>query len=401
MAILLPGQSPKWTSTTKLAVGMSIAAIVVAMVIYFRLIIGPLLLAFILAYLMQPLADRLSKVRGLSWRLSVNIIYISLIVILLATFALTGLAVIQETQSLVGIIQEFLKQLPALLQELSSTPLSLGPFTIDISAYLNLNTISDQVINNLQLLVEQAGSVLGSLATSAASLFGWAVFVLIVSYFILADARKVPDAAKVIDIPGYSDDLRRIGRDIGRLWNAFLRGQITIVFFVILTYSALLGILGVRYALAIAILAGLARFVPYLGPLITYIVMGLVTLFQPGNYFGLEPWQYSLLVIGLSALVDQTYDQLVAPRILGQKLGVHPAAVLVVAIIAFNFIGVIGLVLSAPVLATVQLIGRYTIRKMFDLDPWPEPEGIEIPLEPPWLVRMVRRFRAWWRLKQR
>jgi predicted PurR-regulated permease PerM len=401
MAILLPSQSPKWTSTTKLAVGMSIAAIVVAMVIYFRLIIGPLLLAFILAYLMQPLADRLSKVRGLSWRLSVNVIYIALIVILLATFALTGLAVIQETQSLVGIVQEFLRQLPALLQELASTPLKLGPFTIDISTYLNLNTIGDQVINNLQLLVEQAGSVLGSLATSAASLFGWAVFVLIVSYFILADARKVPDAAKVIDIPGYSDDLRRIGRETGRLWNAFLRGQITIVFFVILTYTALLGILGVRYALAIAILAGLARFVPYLGPLITYIVMGLVTLFQPGNYFGLDPWQYSLLVIGLSALVDQTYDQLVAPRILGQKLGVHPAAVLVVAIIAFNFIGVIGLVLAAPVLATVQLIGRYTIRKMFDLDPWPEPEGIEISLQPPWLVRMARRFRNWWRLRQR
>ena len=71
-----------------------------------------------------------------------------------------------------------------------------------------------------------------------------------------------------------------------------------------------------------------------------------------------------------------------------------------VAIIAVNLIGVVGLVLAAPVLATVQLIGRYTIRKMFDLDPWPEPEGIEIVLQPTWLVRMARRLRAWWRLRR-
>ena len=94
---------------------------------------------------------------------------------------------------------------------------------------------------------------------------------------------------------------------------------------VIISYTILLSILGVRYAFAIAILAGLARFVPYVGPVIVYIVMALVTLFQGGNYFNLQPIYYTLLTIALSILMDQIYDNLISPRIMGRSLGVHPA----------------------------------------------------------------------------
>ena len=392
--------SPKWTSTTKLIVGLTFAAIVAAMVIYFRSIIGPLLLAFVLSYLLHPLAGKISSIKGMSWRLSVNLIYIILIILFAGSMTLTGLAIVQETQSLVSIVQDFLTKLPSILEDLATTTYSIGPFTLDLSGYLNLETLGDQIITNLQSLVGRAGTIVGSVAGSAANTFGWVAFIMIVSYFILADAGKVPDAIQFLDIPGYADDIRRIGRELARLWNAYLRGQITIVIIVIITYSILLAILGVRYSIVLAMLAGIARFVPYLGPLITYIVMGLVTIFQPSNYFGLDPLQYTVIVIVISILVDQIFDNLVSPRILGQSLGVHPAAVLVVAIIAANLIGLIGLVLAAPVLASVQLIGRYTLRKMLDLNPWPESEGKEVPIQPTFLVRILRRLRAWWRLKR-
>ena len=187
---------------------------------------------------------------------------------------------------------------------------------------------------------------------------------------------------------------------MGRIWNVFLRGQLTIVIMVIISYTILLSILGVRYAFAIAILAGLARFVPYVGPLITYIVMGLVTIFQGGNYFNLVPIYYTLLVILLSIIMDQVYDNLVTPRIMGRSLGVHPAAVLVVAIIAANLIGLIGLVLAAPVLASVNLVGRYTIRKMFDRDPWVEFGEQYEPLGFTWLSRLIRNISNWWKSKR-
>jgi predicted PurR-regulated permease PerM len=170
---------------------------------------------------------------------------------------------------------------------------------------------------------------------------------------------------------------------------------------VILSYTILLSILGVRFAFALAILAGLARFVPYVGPLITYIVMGLVTLFQGGNYFNLVPIYYTVLVIGLSMLMDQIYDNLVSPRIMGKSLGVHPAAVLVVAIIAFNLIGIIGLVLAAPALATVNLIGRYTARKMFDRDPWADFKEEVEPMGFHWVVRLYRYLSVWWNSRKR
>ena len=176
-----------------------------------------------------------------------------------------------------------------------------------------------------------------------------------------------------------------------------LRGQLTIVIMVILSYTVLLSILGVRYAIAIAIIAGLARFVPYIGPLVTYAVMALVTFFQGGNYFGMSPGYYTLMTIALSIIMDQTYYNLVSPRIMGRSLGVHPAAVLIVAIIAANLIGIIGLVLAAPVLASVMLLGRYTVRKMFDRDPWSDYKEELEPMGFHWLGKLSRKIVLWFK----
>ena len=134
-----------------------------------------------------------------------------------------------------------------------------------------------------------------------------------------------------------------IGGSPAWVWKSFLRGQLMIVILVMISYTILLTILGVRYAYAIAILAGLARFVPYVGPAITHIVLGLVIFFQGSNYFNLTPFFYTALVIVLSIILDQIYDSLVSPRIMGKSLGVHPAAVLVVAILSARLIGLIGL----------------------------------------------------------
>jgi hypothetical protein len=126
-----------------------------------------------------------------------------------------------------------------------------------------------------------------------------------------------------------------------------------------------------------------------------------VTLFQGGNYFNLQPIFYTALTIGLSILLDQIYDNLISPRIMGKSLGVHPAAVLVVAIIAANLIGIIGLVLAAPVLATVSLIGRYTVNKMFDRDPWVDFHERVEPMGFHWFARMFKNITGWWNSRKR
>jgi predicted PurR-regulated permease PerM len=350
--------------------------------------------------LLHPLAALLNTHAKLSWRASSNIIFILLIIILLATFTLTGLAAVQQIQSLIVVIERFINDLPNQIDNISNQVIIIGPYKLDLSQFTDLGQLGDQVISTLQLLIGRAGNLVGTLASATASLFGWGFFVLIITYFVLADIGKVPDPQYFINFPGYSYDIQRMSKSIGRIWNAFLRGQLTIVIMVIISYLILLSILGVRYAFALAILAGIARFVPYIGPLITYIVMALVTLFQGGNYFNLQPVFYTALVIVLSIIMDQIYDNLVVPRVMGRSLGVHPAAVLVVAIIAANLIGLIGLLLAAPVLATVNLVGRYTIRKMFDRNPWMDTEDQLIPLGFPRITRMVNKISEWWKARK-
>jgi len=388
--------SPKWSSTLKMVIGLTVAGLVMAMLIYFRSIIGPLLLAFILVYLLHPLAAFLYTHARLSWRASTNLIYIFLLIILFITSTLSGLAAVQQIQSLIVVIERFVNDLPNQIDNISRQIIIIGPYSFDLSQFTDLGQLGDQVISTLQMLIGRAGTVVGTLASATASLIGWGLFILVISYFVLVDIGKVPNLESFISIPGYTYDIHRMSQSIGRIWNAFLRGQLSIVLMVIISYTILLSILGVRYAFALAILAGVARFVPYIGPFITYIVMGLVTLFQGGNYFNLQQYIYTAIVIGLSILMDQVYDNLVVPRIMGKRLGVHPAAVLVVAIIAANLIGLIGLLLAAPVLATVNLIGRYTIHKMFDRDPWMDTEELIKPLGFPGISRIISKVSTWW-----
>lgn len=392
--------SPNWSPTTKLVIGLTFVGLIAALLVYFRGIIGPLLLALVLAYLLHPLAARLSQATRLNWRMSVNIVYILLVILLIAFVTVAGLTVVQQLQNLVQVVRDFVRDdLPMLLEEYSQRDFTFDPLPFQISLrQFDVQSLTDQIISTLQGTLGRVGSLVGSLATGAATTLAWGLFIIVISYFLLADAGQVPNQVVRIEIPGYAEDLRRLGRDLKNIWNAFLRGQLIIFIMVIVLYTLLLTTLGVRYAFGIAILAGLARFVPYIGPLITWIVLALVTLLQGSNYFGMVTWQYVILVLGLSILLDQILDQVVTPRFLGATLNVHPAAVLVAALIAANLIGIIGLVMAAPVLATLKLLSRYTIRKMLDLDPWPETDEDMRPFQMPG-AQIVQRIRNWWQAR--
>lgn len=365
-----PSSSPKWGATTKLIVGLSFVAILALLVIQFRHLVGPLILAFMLSYLLYPVANWLTKAIKLPWQSAVALIYILLFLIVVSLITLSGLAVVQQLQSLFNFLQNSLKGFPQFLEQLSQQTFVFGPFQFSLAQY-DLPALANQALSIVQPLLGQAGSLISSIAASAATTFLWGLFVLIVSYFLLADAgKRVRHEFVHIEIPGYQADLERFGAEMRRIWNDFFRGQLIVISFAILAYFVLLTILGVRYAIGIAVLAGVGRLVPYIGPWALWITTFLVTYFQTGNYFGLQPLQYSILVLILAFLTDQVFDNIVQPRFMGETLGVHPAAVLVAAIIFANLIGLIGLILAAPVVATLKLIGTYVVRKMLDLEPW-------------------------------
>lgn len=373
-----PSSSPKWGATTKLIIGLSFVAILALLVIQFRHLVGPLILAFMLSYLLYPVANWLTRAIKLPWQAAVALIYILLFLMVAGLITLSGFAVVQQLQSLFNFLQNSLKDFPQFLEQLSHQTFVFGPFQFSLAQY-DLPALANQALSIVQPLLGQAGSLISSIAASAATTFLWGLFVLIVSYFLLADAgKRVRHEFMHIEIPGYQADLERFGAEMRRIWNDFFRGQLIVISFAILAYFILLTILGVRYAIGIAVLAGVGRLVPYIGPWALWITTFLVTYFQSGNYFGLQPLHYSILVLVLAFLTDQTFDHIVQPRLMGETLGVHPAAVLIAAIIFANLIGLIGLILAAPVVATLKLIGTYVVRKMLDLEPWPN-----VPEPPP------------------
>ncbi len=365
-----PPPSPVWNSGTKIVVGLTFVGILIAFLIYFRSIIGPLLLAVILAYVLHPIAAKLNKITHLNWRWSVNLVFLLFVLIVLAILTVSGLAIIQQLESLVGVITTFTVTLPEFIDQISSKVYYIGPYQFGLSQ-TDLQSFANQVLDILQPVLGRFGSIISSFAASALVTLGWMMFVIVIAYFLLARTGQVTDEMIDIDIPGYNYDIRRMNLEFRRIWNVFLRGQMVIFILAIILYSILLASLGVRYTLGIAILAGVARFIPYVGPFIVWIVTALVAFFQGSNYFGLEPWIYAVLVVGLCLLLDAILDNIVVPKFHGDTLGLHPAAVLVAALIAARLIGFVGLVLAAPVLASMVLLSRYFILKMMDQDPWP------------------------------
>ncbi|MEW6716581.1 MAG: AI-2E family transporter [Chloroflexota bacterium] len=395
--------SPRWSSTTKLVVGLTTVAVLAALLIRFRVIIGPLLLAIILAYLFHPLAMALVKWLKTPWRLSVGLVYLLLLVLLLGGLTISGVALFQQLQSLINFVERTLRELPTLTTQLANEVYTIGPFTLDLSQF-DLSTLTEQLLASIQPLLRQLTGLIGVIAGSAVRLFGWTAFVLLVSYFMLAESKGIPDRMLSVDIPVYNQDIRRLSQELTRIWNAFLRGQVLLTLFTIFPYLVVLSIFQVRFALPLSILAGLARFIPYVGPLVTYITTGLVVIFQGTTAFGLVPMGYVGAVLLTAIVVDQAFDNLVTPRIMGRALGVHPAGILIAAIIAANLLGFVGLLLAAPVLATVKLFGKYAYLKMLDMNPWPEEEAEPEPQTVPlwsrwwhslthWLGEISRKFR--------
>ena len=388
-----PSSSPRWGAITKLVLALTGIVCIGFLLVRFHSILAPALMAFVVAYLLQPFAAFIERKTPLSWRMTVSLIYLIFILILIALVTWGGVGLVQQIQSLIGTIQTTITSLPAFIQGLSGKVYHFGPIVWDFSQ-LDWTSLSQQVISYVQPALGRLANLVATLAGSAFTTLGWAAFVILVSYFFLIESGGLRGRIIRVEIPGYAEDFRRLRRELGWIWNAFLRGQIIIFFCKALAYMVLLSILGVRYALGLAVLGGFASFLPYIGPAINYLVIGLVSYFQGGNLYGLLPLAYTLISLGCCVLIDQVFDNLVSPRIMAHTLKVHPAYVLIAAIIAANLFGLLGIIVAAPLLATFRLFGDYILNKMLDRNPWPEGEE---RLPPPPGEPTIKRIRHWFK----
>ncbi len=390
--------SPGWSWTTRLVVGITMVAIAAFLAVRFQSLIAPLLLAFILAYLFYPLARGLTSKVRIPWNLSVALVYLFFVLVFLGLLTWGGFVLVDQLQSLYDFLRRTIVDLPKLLADLAENGLNIGFIHIDLST-LDSSTLSQEILSVVEPYMGEVGNFVGAVAGGAASFIGWLIFILLVSYFMLAETGGIQGRLLHFEIPNYEQDMRRLGRELSRIWNAFLRGQSIIVIITVLLYMILLAGLGVRFPIWLALLAGFAKFLPWVGPFIAWTTYGLVSYFQTPTPYGLEPLTFAIIVVGVALVVDNVFDNLVTPRIFAQTLKVHPAGVLITALVAVDLLGVVGVILAAPVLATLKLIFEYILNKMFDRDPW---ENFNKKLPSPkrsrlytWLAKTWIRIKTW------
>jgi predicted PurR-regulated permease PerM len=386
--------SPRWSVMTKLVATLIIVVIIAALLIRFKQLIVPLAIAFILAYLFQPVAALFDRIPRFSWRVSVGVTYLILILIIASLFTLGGLGIGSQIESLINLLQNSLDELPTMLSDAANwitENSENSPIPIDLRT-LNLESFSQELLSYIQPVLGSTGQMLGSVAIEAAGFFGMTAFVMLVSYFILAESGGLRENLLKIEIPGYIEDFKRLGQELGRIWNAFLRGQMIVFSLAFIFYLFVLSILGVRYAIGLALLAGISKFLPYIGPAMVWVALALVSYFQTFKLFGMEPLAYTILVILVALIFDQFLDGLITPRIMADALSVHPAAVLVSALIFADLIGILGIIIAAPMLATFVLFGRYVMRKMLDQDPWYQKDKDETPASSIKILEKIRSF---------
>jgi predicted PurR-regulated permease PerM len=367
-------ESPPWNWTTKLIVGLALVALAIWLLVQFQNFLGPIITAFVLAYLVHPIAFFLKKKIKIPWRLSVTIVFIFLIVALLGLLTWGGFALVDQIQKMIRFITSNIDQLPALVEELTTQTYHIGPFTLSPLG-LDWDQITSEIVSAIQPILGSLGSFVGSFAAGAASTISIIVVIMLIAYFLLAEAEGISHQLLSVKGGSFSKDLEHINLELSRVWNAFIRGEIVIMFISMLIYTATLGILGVQFFFGLSIVAAIGQLIPYLGAWITWISFGLVALFQNTTPFNLPSGIYMLIVLAISMLVNNIIDNIIRTKVMSQSLRVHPVLVLIGALVGVRLLGFIGIVIAAPIMASISLFTRYVVKKLNDQDPW---EGLEI-----------------------
>lgn len=386
-----PKESPKWNWTTKLLFGLALVTVSAWILIQFQEFLGPLISAVILAYLIHPIASFLKDKVKLPWRLSVTLIYFVLVVAMLGLLAWGGFALFEQIQNLIRFIDNNIDHLPDLVAEITEQTYQIGPFTFSPFGF-NWDEIANQIVGAIQPILGRLGSLASSIAAGAFNIVTWIVLIQLISYFLLAESEGIPSRLLNVQIPGYTKDLEMMGKELNRIWNAFGRGEILVVIFSALIYTATLGILGVQFFFGLALIASIGQLVPYIGAWITWISFGLVALFQNNIPFNLSPGGYMIIVLGIGILVNYFIDNFLRTKIMASNLKVHPALVLIGALVGVQLFGFVGIIIAAPIMASLKLILNYIIKKLKDQYPWEELE-LQEPVESP---KWIKFFQEKW-----
>ncbi len=398
-----PVDSPPWSVSTK-AIVVSVALILLGIVIWrFQFLITPLVVAGVLAYLLNPLISWVERKTPMKRIYAVLLVYGGLLLIGGGAAVALGVAAASQASKLVSalpqLIPDMVNTVEASVARWSDVVVGFGPYQFRVGslwADADLNMITNQLRVSLQQLAGRSGSMIAGLARGTVSTFATGLLIYFVSIYIAHDVPQIGRSiSNLAQQPGYRQDAERLVQQTLVIWNAYLRGQVVLALVIGVAVSLSLSILGVNDFLALGLLSGLLEFLPTVGPIVGAAAAVGAAMLQPGNYLGLSPWVYGLVVLGVMIAIQQIENNILVPRIVGEALDLHPIAVIVGVLMGASLAGLLGAVLAAPVLATLKLLGVYIWRKVLDLPPFPPEEDAgeaDDSADSPGLFARVRRW---------
>jgi predicted PurR-regulated permease PerM len=359
----MPSKSsrPRWSSTTKLIVSVALLAITLYLIYRFSAVIAPLVLAGILAFLLNPIVTFLETKLRIARGWATAIVYI----VLIGLLSILPIILVPE---LVDQIARLISNLESIIQNIEGflgQEVVIGKYTINVSQIIETS------IETLRGMIDPIfGQTLGFAVDLITSLV-WIVFIMVISFYLVKDSRRLGDGLRNFPSPAYREDVAYLMNEINEIWAAFFRGQLTLAVVVAIIFTIVGLIIGMPAVLAMAVLAGLLEFLPSVGHAIWLILASLLMFFQGSTWLPVHNVVATLILIGLHLVFQQVDLNLLIPRIVGRRVHLNPMVVILGIVAGAALAGVLGILLAAPTIATARVLGGYIFANLFDRDPIP------------------------------
>lgn len=327
---------------------MIAAAIVVWLLYLLAPVLTPFIAAALLAYIGDPLADRLQKFR-LPRTLAV-------IAVFLLTFLMIGLLVVLVLPLIKMQVGALIDALPGLIEQLEKNWLpKLGTLVGQINGEDEIGLAAF-----LSQYGEKAGSwggkVLLGLGKSGGALFiaVMSLFLVpILTFYLLRDWDDIVAHFGALVPARQRETVFRLARETDDVLGAFLRGQLLVMFALAVIYSVGLSLIGLKFAIAIGVVAGLVSFVPYLG-FIFGIALAFLTVVTSPDIL----WMMGGIVIVFS-VAQMIEGSVLTPTLVGDKIGLHPVIVIFAITAGGQLFGFFGILLALPAAAALSVLVRF------------------------------------------
>lgn len=310
-------------------------------------ILFPFAAGALLAYLCNPLVTRLMQLR-VSRLVAVIIVFLGLFLFIIALLLLLT-PLIQKQ------IAAFLELIPSTINWLQNSVLP------NLMAHFDAQQLNGDAIKSLfSQYLSKAGSmvswVLQTMLQSGKALFEGLINLLlipVVTFYLLRDWNLVIANIKKLIPRKYQPSIFKLAKECDSVLSAFFRGQFLVMLALGIIYSAGLSIIGLQVGIIIGLIAGLVSIVPYLGLIVGVTAASIAALVQFGTFSSVL-WVW--LVFAIGQLIESTF---LTPTLIGDRIGLHPVAVIFAILAGGTLFGFFGVLLALPVASVIMVLLRH------------------------------------------